>query len=803
MATTYNDLLKQALDAKKKQNKPAALALYKKAIACEPEQFQAYKEAAIICNELKMTDEAITFINKGLLINPGNLALEIQKAVSQRHLGNSQKCLDQLMVLYEKYPPNWSIDLEIALTFKEINEFTSSQVWLQKVLDAVPSNLTVLLESAYLARSQGERGLATERFLSVMQHHPLNARGYIEYATELQALEKYDEAVKILKSGVIYTQNQKLFERYLLDFFDINPFSASQELLLHAPYYKVSMEINCKFLSYLITAKEVINLTEMPIALANNLFGNRDFVVGVMNFKIDRSGIFTRLLTYFEPLLEAFTEIQHESLMNKDLFMFLLIVAGLKENEKLKQYVAKNFCDYVAFFTFDDICLSVKALRKSVSDDVTFKLFAKSAIEEHGIDALLFCLIISDYYPEHPELCVFRDRDFLFKLLKSFNGQNPALLKNILIHLLQKELLSLDQLDALNVDIAVKDVVKAVDAQLKPVFKPNLLHYTKPKKLKVALCISGQLRGYREGYESLKKVFIDPLQPDIYVHTWQDVGCKEPYASAHADRVFSGHFLAAYRKLFLIKNYSYPQIKRLLPSVFSLLQNNTSIDKAQLQAFYKAERVEIEDDAVMPFSALLNRDKMFHKIRACNQLVTESGKQYDLVIRVRPDVVFSLDEGIDWFAISEACNTQKIIWANHAGAGFIGFKENRGGSYGSGDSFAISSQAGINFYANVGVSKQSFMEQGLAYFSAHSSHTILGHGLWLGGYRRQPIPFATKPDMVNISLKTEDIYQVIQHDLVHMDKDLADEFMKALEFDMAGVPYKAPFQLEKTDGVKK
>ena len=370
------------------------------------------------------------------------------------------------------------------------------------------------------------------------------------------------------------------------------------------------------------------------------------------------------------------------------------------------------------------------------------------------------------------------------------------------MHLLQKKLLSLEQLDKLKIDVEVKDAVKAVDEQLKLIYKPNLLPYAKLKKLKVALCISGQLRGYREGYQSLKKAFIDPLQPDIYVHTWQDVGFKEPWNSNHADRVFSGHFLAAYQRLFLIKNYSYEQIKQLLPSVFSLLQeNNAAINKGQLQSFYKAERVEIEDDVTLTFSALSNRDKMFYKIHACNQLVAKSGKQYDLVIRARPDVVFNLEYELDWLLIADMCNTQKIIWANQAGEGFEGFSDIGGGGYGTGDSFAISSQAGIDFYANIGMSINAFKEQGLAYFSVVSPHAILGHGLWLGGYRRQSIPIPEKLKFMNISLKAEDIYKAIQGDLINMDKDLASEFMDALALDMAGVPYKDSFQLEKSEGV--
>jgi len=435
MVTVYNDLLAQAFDAKKKQDKDAALALYKKAIAYDPTQFPAYKEAAIICKDLKLIDEAITLFDQALSIKPKDVFVEVQKAVCVFYQGNSQACLDQLMALAEKNPSNWVVAFEIAMTFKALNDLESTQLWLQKVLDlapgGAPGNLNTLLELAYLARSQNNSELAAEWFLAIIQQYPANVRAYLEYATEMQALGKYGEAVKTLKSGVIYSHNQMLFVKYLLGLFDINPLVAIQELLLQAPYYRVGMEINRKLLSYLISANEIVNLMELPITLASNLFGNSNFIIHVMGFKEDKSDIFSCLLAYFEPLFEAITESKNEDLVKEDLFLLLLIVAAQKENDKLKQYVISIVDGYVPFLSFDDICRSVKSLRSLIDDEAIFDKFSKASIEKQSIGALLFCLIIVDYYPRHPALCVFRDKGFLFKILPSFNGKNPAILKNI------------------------------------------------------------------------------------------------------------------------------------------------------------------------------------------------------------------------------------------------------------------------------------------------------------------------------------------------------------------------------------
>ena len=46
--------------------------------------------------------------------------------------------------------------------------------------------------------------------------------------------------------------------------------------------------------------------------------------------------------------------------------------------------------------------------------------------------------------------------------------------------------------------------------------------------MRVALCLTGLLRCYREAWPSINAVLAQPLRADIFVHTWSDIGYWVP-----------------------------------------------------------------------------------------------------------------------------------------------------------------------------------------------------------------------------------------------------------------------------------
>ncbi|MDD5274918.1 MAG: tetratricopeptide repeat protein [Methylovulum sp.] len=787
MSATYNQIIQQGIQARQANNRQDALALFKEAIALDPAQFSAYREAGTECRDLGLFSEAESFYQQAQERAPKDVVTAIQWALCNRRQGKHRLCLQQLRVIADNNRKNGWICNEMAITLKQMGRLAKAEQWFRLALAALPTNIHALLEFGLLARMSGNRALALAQFETIIKYHPTHIQAYIETATELQALGRHDEAIQILQLIFVRTQNLALLEKYLLILFDQNALNAVHELFLHAAHYPISDALIQRFFNYvLICPQDIAGFNVFPKSLAVTLLSQQQFSTQLITLKRVRFDSFMTLLAYFEPLLISLVADNDNHLINNKLFVLLIIYSAYKKNDAVMHYVIGNSPQYIASFSFSDICKTSSFLAGLTSHHFVLSLFSKAAITLHSADCLLASLIMLGYYPDEPCLVDFADKETLLKLLPFFcEENNEATLKNIFIHLLQKDRLTLPEIEALYPKPTFLATVKAVDDVLKPLFQSNQQKYIKPEKLNVALCISGQLRGYKAAFASVKKAIVEPLQPDIFVHTWKDVGFKEPESAIFAARVFQGNFLQAYQNLFISKKYAYKEIRKMLPTVFSLLSEEASVTQQQLKEFYQTDSIVVEDDTQPPFSTFTNQKKMYYKIDACNQLAQATGKRYDLVIRLRPDMGLYALEQTDWLQIAELCNSSKTLFIDScAHGGLHDFLEFGGGIYGIGDTAAIGSQSSMNYYASIPKFRNAFVEHGLAHFFVESSHIVLAHGLWISGYsKKDPFPLGKK-GLLNTSLKAEEILQAIQNDLPNLDKDVADELVSALEQDI-------------------
>lgn len=135
-------------------------------------------------------------------------------------------------------------------------------------------------------------------------------------------------------------------------------------------------------------------------------------------------------------------------------------------------------------------------------------------------------------------------------------------------------------------------------------------YINKPKK-RIALCISGQVRNFEYNYLLLKKNVLDYLQPDIF---------------CYMDGNESDETKFKFTKLYKPKDI--------------IWCNKT-----------------FENTKITP-----NSEKMFYRIFKCNELKKkyELKQKYDVVIRIRPDTIFSYTLPYD--IIKKASETKKTVF---------------------------------------------------------------------------------------------------------------------------------------------
>ena len=66
-----------------------------------------------------------------------------------------------------------------------------------------------------------------------------------------------------------------------------------------------------------------------------------------------------------------------------------------------------------------------------------------------------------------------------------------------------------------------------------------------------------------------------------------------------------------------------------------------------------------------PFTDWSNQDKMHAKIEACFSLVADSGREYDLILRIRPDKPIKL-VAFDPWQLRRICHERPVLFADYA-----------------------------------------------------------------------------------------------------------------------------------------
>ena len=134
--------------------------------------------------------------------------------------------------------------------------------------------------------------------------------------------------------------------------------------------------------------------------------------------------------------------------------------------------------------------------------------------------------------------------------------------------------------------------------------------------MKVAISISGLPRCYKEGYEELKKWFLDKYDCDVYIHTWYDTKTKFKTGhnfSLNKDYQFTEEDYKNVLELYQPKNYTFQK-----PIPFDV------------------------NGLTSKFGVKLNVSlSTFYSLQHSFNLIKESGIHYDYVIRTRFDLKFT------------------------------------------------------------------------------------------------------------------------------------------------------------------
>lgn len=126
--------------------------------------------------------------------------------------------------------------------------------------------------------------------------------------------------------------------------------------------------------------------------------------------------------------------------------------------------------------------------------------------------------------------------------------------------------------------------------------------------MRMALCFSGFLRNFSRTYSSWKKYFLDLYDVDTYIDTWDTINFDTDETSYDNARLIQD----LYR-----------------PKCLKIERRRRDYGK----------KIRLAHPRQATGGDINNPIAMFYKIKSCQALCADSGEDYDLVFRARPDIL--------------------------------------------------------------------------------------------------------------------------------------------------------------------
>ena len=140
--------------------------------------------------------------------------------------------------------------------------------------------------------------------------------------------------------------------------------------------------------------------------------------------------------------------------------------------------------------------------------------------------------------------------------------------------------------------------------------------------MNVAVILTGHMRCWEQVFPNFKERIIDRYNPDIFIHTWEDEAYWDPHSKAgiteNGPTIDYEKIIETYKPVdFVMENLD--DFKEGFEERAAYYTNHYHVPKNIISMLYKLGQ-----------GVMMMEDHMFR-----------TGKTYDLVIRVRPDLVFN------------------------------------------------------------------------------------------------------------------------------------------------------------------
>ena len=286
------------------------------------------------------------------------------------------------------------------------------------------------------------------------------------------------------------------------------------------------------------------------------------------------------------------------------------------------------------------------------------------------------------------------------------------------------------------------------------------------RRLRVAVCVSGQLRGFRSTLPTWLSLLAN-IDATIFVNSWDQIGRGTPEPFRFVLPFEGPAFAREYKSIGT--DLGLDELRNRYPRFYDHFQISSSVTESELSDFYDTPHVHLDAESQPEFLNFSNSEKMYYKAKQCFDMIERSGEEFDLVIRIRPDKPVTA-VAFDWANMFSALKVSPSLYCETA----------MGIHYGAllmGDQFAIGLPQVSAIYAQTYSRMQTLMDQSLYRMEPElAGHSSFAHICWLSGIDVRKVPIKFGPFREADPMRALDI----RHTLVKDSSDRMDEYDRRL-----------------------
>lgn len=644
-----------------------------------PGETRPWIESATALTNAARTDEADALLSQGMAQHPGSLDIAFHGALhAARHL-SAEVALSRWQRVREIFPDFTAGYTFGAQTLQDNGKVQEAEALIDAAAERFPNNLEVIRTSAEIAVRRGELAVGAARFEAAVRLNPGDISIVRRWIETLDALQRHDDARAALDEALRLWPRDPAF----------------------------------------LKRRATLDIKTGHFAGALDLWRSAIAIPGLA----DDLGHDIAWAIYCEgPPPEIAREVLLHLIQEKDTGArdWLPRLAGMLQLRGLKPplaYLGRTILESAQGAPCDRATMDVLrcALLYEYSDeDIPRFLRDYAAKGRVALTAHLFC---QNYWKTKIGMFARFTVGFEHYLADKWRDLSWVAADNA------TELLAYLNFAAVHSDAAYAQIVGAMRERLDlPTMQAQGLHtvqgaaanialetridapaiVTAPRRLRVAICVSGQLRGFQQAVPTWQNLRLEDHDVSVYVHVWKAIGrnWQRIWFFARANGVLYDTLVRPNGLAFLRDRYP-----SLAAAAEAAAAQSNEADVPMLQSVYNTPHVRIEDDTRDQFRNRHNLWKMHYKVDRAHRLALEDGRSFDLMIRLRPDREFLPGSAPDWNAIHAQSRDRRTVFTDSP---YL-FTERQTWL---GDQFAVGTQDVMDVYAGIYSDMESFARSG-------------------------------------------------------------------------------------------